>query len=77
MTAYEILVLPVYYFLGTYSLNSAARLRAAMAAYLVGAVAVALVQFRTPGQHGGLPSTLAIVPLLAVFGVTEADDGWL
>lgn len=64
VAAYELSVIPAYYWLATRTLVDRADRRRAMLLFLVGAVALAAVGLATPGRHGGLLSALALVPTL-------------
>lgn len=66
VAAYEIAVIPAYFFLATFTLTSPRRFHAAGVLYLSGAAAFALVGMAVPGQHGGLFSALALAPVVAV-----------
>jgi hypothetical protein len=65
VAAYELAVVPVYFFLATLTLTAPARLRAASLLFLFGAAALALAGLAAPGRHGGLLSLIALVPTLA------------
>jgi len=62
--AYQLGVVPAYFFLATHSLRSPSQLRAGCIAFAVAASAVVLVGLAEPGRHGGLFSALALPPLL-------------
>ncbi|WP_157180838.1 O-antigen ligase family protein [Actinopolymorpha alba] len=66
VAGYAVAVIPAYFFVATYSLNTPARLKRAAIAYVVGGTVLAGASLTTPGQHGGLISALAVVPLLAI-----------
>ncbi|WBB53685.1 O-antigen ligase family protein [Verrucosispora sp. WMMD573] len=66
VAAYQIAILPLYFFLATHTLTTHRRLAAAGLLY-VGVVAVlAAISMTVPGRHGGLLTLLA-VPMLAWF----------
>ena len=65
VAAYELGVVPAYFFLATLTLSSPARLRAALVLFLVGAVAVTVAEIGEGGRHGGLFAALALPPTLA------------
>lgn len=64
VAAYEIAIIPAYFFVATFTLTSRRRLHAAGVAYIASAAALAAVELTMPGRHGGLLSVLAIPPLL-------------
>jgi hypothetical protein len=68
IAAYELGVIPAYYFLTTHTLTSPRRLRAAGILYVVCAAGLAASEFAQPGRHGGLLSLLALPPLLIAAG---------
>lgn len=63
--SYHLAVVPAYFFLATATLTSPRRRQAGAVAYVSGAAVLAALGLATPGQHGGLLSALALVPLLA------------
>jgi hypothetical protein len=71
---YYLMVLPLYFFLATFTLNTRESFWAAARLFLVGAVVFAVVvHIGTNGRHGGLFSSLGVVGLLAVAGSRQAE----
>jgi hypothetical protein len=64
IAGYEIGVIPAYFFLTAHTLTTPHRIKAAALLYVAGAGALAATELTTPGRHGGLPSVLALPPLL-------------
>jgi hypothetical protein len=64
VAAYELAVIPAYFFMATHTLTSPHRLRAAEILYVVCAAGLAASGFAVPGRHGGLLSVLVLLPLL-------------
>lgn len=77
VAAYELAVVPAYFFLATLTLSSHRRLRAAGILYAAAAGAMALAGFAAPGRHGGLFSVLALLPLLVAAGRAGTTRRWL
>jgi hypothetical protein len=73
VAAYEIAVIPGYFFLATHTLTTQRSLRAASILYIAAAAALAATELTVPGRHGGLLSVLAIPPLLVAASRTQ---GW-
>jgi hypothetical protein len=65
VAAYEIGVVPAYYFLATHTLTTPARLRGAGVLFVVGAAALVVAGLGDGGRHGGLFAALALAPILA------------
>ncbi|HZC28119.1 MAG TPA: O-antigen ligase family protein, partial [Gaiellaceae bacterium] len=65
VAAYEIGIVPAYFFLATVTLAAAGDRRRAGLLFAVGAGAMALVGLMQTGRHGGLYSLVALVPVLA------------
>jgi O-Antigen ligase len=73
--ANHLMVLPVYFFLATFTLNTPERFWAAARLFLVGAVVYAIVvHIGTAPRQGGLFSSLVVVGLLAVAGSRRAKS---
>ncbi|ASW54804.1 O-antigen ligase [Plantactinospora sp. KBS50] len=73
VAAYQIAVIPIYFLLATYTLDTPRRLVAAGLLY-VGMLAVLVAASMTaPGRHGGLLTLLAAPPLIWAAGRTR---GW-
>lgn len=72
VTAYELGVIPVYFFLATLTLTSQHAYRAAAGLYVTGAAGLALVGFAAPGRHGGLFSAIALIPCLVAAASTQS-----
>lgn len=69
VATYHLLVLPLYFFLATFTLNTPERLWETAKAFLVGSVVFAIaVHIGTTPRQGGLFSSFAIVGLLALAG---------
>jgi O-antigen ligase len=68
VAAYEIAVIPVYYFLAAFTLTSRRSLRNAAIAYVVPVSALTAIEFAAPGRHGGLLSLLAVPGLVVLAG---------
>ena len=66
VAAYELAVVPAYFFLATLTLSTPERLRAACLLFVVLAAGMALAGFAEEGRHGGLFSALALPPALVV-----------
>lgn len=65
VAAYQVGIIPAYYWIATLTLGEeAARVRAGTL-FVTGACALAAIGLVTPGRHGGLLSALALLPLLA------------
>lgn len=69
VAAYQLAVVPVYFFLATLTLSTPRRLQAASVVFLVGAAAMALAGMGVEGRHGGLFSALALPGTLAAAAV--------
>lgn len=66
---YHLMVLPLYFFLATFTLNTPERFWAAARLFLLGAaVYAAVVHLAASGRQGGLFSTFGLVGLLALAG---------
>lgn len=63
--AYQLGIVPAYFFLATCTLRSASQLRNGCIAFAVAAAAATLAGLAEPGRHGGLFAALALPPLLA------------
>lgn len=70
VAAYELGVVPVYFFLATLTLSSPKRLRAASVLFLLGAAGMALAGLGEESRHGGLFSALALPGTLAAAAAT-------
>ena len=68
VAGYQLAVVPLYFFLATFTLTTPARLRRAWLLFAVAASATAIVDFATPGRHGGLLSLLALPAALVAAG---------
>jgi len=77
VATYHVGVIPAYFFLGTLTLSSPRRLRAAGVVFVTGATAIALAEVATPGRHGGLFSALALIPALAAASRVDGGRRWL
>lgn len=73
VAGYQITVVPLYFFLATYSLTTTRRLAAAGVAYVVAAAGLTAAAMTMPGRHGGLLTLLAIPPLVWLAGRAR---GW-
>ncbi|MGX7671281.1 O-antigen ligase family protein [Plantactinospora sp. DSM 117369] len=73
VAAYQVAVIPAYYFLATCTLDTPRRLRAAAICYLSTIAVLTAIEIATPGRHGGLLSALAVPPLMVLVGRTR---GW-
>ncbi|MFV2013256.1 MULTISPECIES: O-antigen ligase family protein [unclassified Micromonospora] len=71
--AYQIAVIPVYFWIAAQTLGDLRRLRAAAILYLVPTVALTLTALATATQTGGLIALLAVPPLIVLAGLAE---GW-
>jgi O-Antigen ligase len=69
--AYELGVIPLYFFLSTLTLGSRARLTAACVLFGAGAAAFALAGLAHGGRHGGLFSALSLPVALAYASTTR------
>jgi hypothetical protein len=69
VAAYELLVVPVYFFLATLTLNTPERLWAAARVFCAGAVVMAAISFGG-SRHGGLLSSIAALGTIALAGET-------
>jgi hypothetical protein len=72
VAAYEIGVVPVYFFIATSTLSRARHLRAAGALAVTLAAVLALVGLASPGRHGGLFSLIVLPPLLVSSAASSA-----
>jgi N-acetylglucosaminyl-diphospho-decaprenol L-rhamnosyltransferase len=68
VAAYQLAVVPAYFWLATATLSSPRARQRAGGAFLAGATALAAAGMAVPGRHGGLLSALALVPVLAAAG---------
>ncbi|MEH1127930.1 O-antigen ligase family protein [Micromonospora sp. CPCC 206061] len=73
VAAYQVAVIPAYFFLATHTLTSARRMRAAGILYVAAAAALVGTAMAAPGRHGGLIPLLAIPPMIVLAGRTR---GW-
>ncbi|MFI6132815.1 O-antigen ligase family protein [Micromonospora sp. NPDC051141] len=73
VAAYQIAIIPVYFFLATRTLATPRRLRSAGILYVIIATAFTAFTVAAPGRHGGLLTLLAIPPLVWAAGRTS---GW-
>ncbi|MFK3979304.1 O-antigen ligase family protein [Micromonospora sp. NPDC050397] len=73
VAAYQISIIPGYFFVATHTLADARSLRAAGLLYLGTATVLTAAELATPGRHGGLLSSLALPPLMVLVGRTR---GW-
>ncbi|MFD0967969.1 hypothetical protein ACFQ3X_04840 [Plantactinospora endophytica] len=73
VAAYQVAVIPAYYFLATYTLDTPRRLRAGAVCYLSVVGVLTAIEIATPGRHGGLLSALAVPPLMVLAGRAH---GW-
>ncbi|MFI6762309.1 O-antigen ligase family protein [Micromonospora sp. NPDC050417] len=73
VAAYQVTVIPVYFFLGTRTLNDRRRLRAAAILYITPAALLTAAALAAPGHHGGLIAMLAAPPLVVLAG---RGRGW-
>jgi hypothetical protein len=72
LAAYELGVVPAYFFLATVTLTSPRRLGYASVLFAAAALVTLLVELPLEGRHGGLFSALALLPaLLAAARVTD------
>ena len=72
VAAYQLLALPVYFFLATLTLNARARLWSAARLFCAGAAVLVVVGFAEGGRQGSLLSVLALLGLLALGGRAHA-----
>jgi hypothetical protein len=78
VAAYQLGVVPAYFFLTTLTLSSPQRLRAACILFAVVAVGMAVAGFAQEGRHGGLFSALALAPaLVAAARAASVSARWL
>ncbi|MEU6078416.1 O-antigen ligase family protein [Micromonospora sp. NPDC047074] len=71
VAAYQIAILPVYFFLAIHTLTTRRRLVAAGLLYLAAVVGLTAVSMAVPGRHGGLLALLAAPMLMWVAGRTR------
>jgi O-antigen ligase len=78
VAAYQLGVVPAYFFLATLTLSSPRRLQAACVLFAVVAVGMAIAGLAQEGRHGGLFSALALAPaLVAAARATSVGVRWL
>ncbi|WP_428963025.1 O-antigen ligase family protein [Micromonospora fluostatini] len=73
VAGYQIVILPMYFFLATHTLTTRRRLVAAGLLYLVVTAVLTGLSMTAPGRHGGLLTLLAVPPLIWVAGRVR---GW-
>lgn len=72
VAAYQLAVVPAYFFLATLTLSTPKRLRAASILFAVVAAAMAVAGLAEEGRHGGIFSALALPPALVAAARTES-----
>jgi hypothetical protein len=73
VAAYQIAVIPVYFFLAAYTLNTRRRLGNAAVLYVAAISLMTATEIGSPGRHGGLLTLLALPPLVVLAGRAR---GW-
>ncbi|MFY1669594.1 O-antigen ligase family protein [Plantactinospora sp. WMMB334] len=73
VAAYQVAVIPAYFFLALHTLHTRRWLRAAALLYLVSAGVLTTIELSNPGRHGGLLAVLAVPPLMVLAGRAR---GW-
>ncbi|MGW4465169.1 O-antigen ligase family protein [Micromonospora sp. NPDC004704] len=73
ISGYHFAVIPIYYFMATYTLTTPSRVRSAGSLFVVLSAALTIVTLASPGRHGGAWSLIAALPLLVLSCRTE---GW-
>lgn len=74
VAAYELGVIPLYFFLATLTLTSPRHLRSAALLFAAGVIGMVLMDWGAEGRHGGLLAALALPPALAA--ASEARRLW-
>ncbi|MFB9235614.1 O-antigen ligase family protein [Plantactinospora siamensis] len=66
LAGYHFAVIPAYYFLATYTLNTPARLRSAAVLFVSASALLIVTSLAAPGRHGGVWALVIALPLLVI-----------